>query len=275
MACSIRLALHLPASRARREKLFPRLFQIAAENGIAGVEFPASQFIFDRDDSGGTADLQEDLKKNRLAFVGLHSLFEPHPSLSLFGGEGTIKQARESVRSNIKLCQELGGNIVTVGSPDARRFASVLKPDAAMQMAVDFFQSLIPICESRGVTLAVDILPPHETDFATSLQDGKRLVKAVGHTRFRMAFNMACWSASGESFGGLAGKYLPYLAHIHMPRFEGAQFQLGGVGPAMVRGQELAAAGYRGWVSLQATESLLRDETLLVQCLQRFRRWLE
>ncbi len=238
-----------------------------ARAGAGGIELHPAAFF--PDPAAVTRPEREAfrarIEKHGLRFVGFHGLLDGHRSLGFFAGEATVRQTIQLLREQIKLCQELGGNTITLGSPEGRSHGLEIGPEVAIRLAADEFRRLIPICESRRVCFAVDPASPEQTDFIRSFDEGCRLLTHVRHSRIRLALDLRSWHSAGGSLPSLLQERLPYIIHVRARE---------GAGPPLPHprlGEALIAAGYRGWLSLDPGPADTPDTDQIASTLARLK----
>ncbi len=217
-----------------------------ARAGADGIELQPAAFFPDPSQVSRAERVafRARIERHGLRFIGFHGLLEGHRSLGFFAGEATVRQTIKLMKEQIKLCQELGGTMVTLGSPRERSHGLDIDADVAIKLAAEEFRRLVPICESRRVALAVDPASPDETDFIRSFDEGCRLLAHVRHSRIRLALDLRSWHRAGGSLPALVQERLPCITHIRAR--EGGELPL----PHPRFGEALAAGAYRGWISL-------------------------
>lgn len=220
---------------------------LLAKEGIDGIELRPARFFPDpvQVARAQREEFRSRVENHGLRVVGFHGLMEGHRSLGLFAGEATVRQTLQLVREQVKLCQELGGGVVTLGSPKERSHGLDIGTEVAIRLAADELRRLVPICESRRVTFAVDPAPADETDFIRTFDEGCRLLSLVRHGRIRLTLDLRSWHRSGGSLPALLRERIPCIAHIRIP--EAIDPPL----PHACFGEALAVAGYRGWISIE------------------------
>ncbi|HPA18972.1 MAG TPA: sugar phosphate isomerase/epimerase family protein [Verrucomicrobiae bacterium] len=229
----------------RDEAALDDLLAALARAGAQGVELCPPAFFPDPVQVTRTerAEFRARVERHGLRIIGFHGLLEGHRSLGFFAGEATVRQTLQLLKEQIKLCQELGGTAVTLGSPKERSHGLDIEPEVAIRLAADEFRRLVPICESRRVCFAVDPASPEETDFIRSFDEGSRLLSLVRHSRIRLALDLRSWHRTGGSLPALVQERLPCITHVRVR--EGLEPHL----PHPCYGEALSAAGYRGWLS--------------------------
>ena len=160
----------------------PLLPQLKA-GGFDGVEVP----LF-RPSEFATADIAKGLAENGLECTICSVLTG---GLSMISEDATIRrQTRVHMEECVKTAAEVGAKIMAgplyspVGYlPGRRRTADEWK------WAVDCYQSLGPVLEQYGVTIAIEPLNRFETYFLNTAQDVAALCDQIGHPNVGVLFD--------------------------------------------------------------------------------------
>ena len=100
-----------------------------------------------------------------LSIIALQSLLFGKPELQLFGSSKSQKILLAYLKEMINLCSQLGGRIVSFGSPK-NRLKGELKLNDAISHASGFFFSLAEYAESIGINVCIEpISSLYECDF--------------------------------------------------------------------------------------------------------------
>ncbi len=245
----IAAALRRPAGD---EPAWTRLLEQAAAAGVAGVELhPADVLPHDAPpDRAALRDLRRSIESHGLRVAGFHNLLESHPALSLFAGDTTRTQTRSVLREQVIACSLLGGNVMTLGSPGARRLREPFHGQAAADAAAGFFRGLLPICESRRVTLALDPLPPPERGFLATVDEAFRLSRTLQNPRVRLGLDVRSTLPPAPPILEVLDRCAPLLVHVRVAD-PGRSPHGEAVGiPHAAIARALAASGFKGWLVL-------------------------
>ncbi len=71
-----------------------------------------------------------------------------------------------------RLCHDVGGSIMVLGSPQQRNLLPGVSQPQAIQYAADVLTATLPVLEECGVTIAVEPLGPAEGDFLLTAAEG-------------------------------------------------------------------------------------------------------
>ena len=95
--------------------------------------------------------------------IGLHWLLAKTEGYYLTTPDDDIrKRTAEYIAELARLCSDLGGNIMVLGSPQQRNLLPGINHDQALDFAADVLKQAAPVFEERGVILAVEPLSPLE-----------------------------------------------------------------------------------------------------------------
>jgi sugar phosphate isomerase/epimerase len=184
---------------------FDRAFDFAHECGYSGVEIApftlsAPGETFDARDVSGEqrAQVRRDAEKSGLNVVGLHWLLAQTQGFYLTSPDVAVRRATaEYLRELVRLCGELGGSILVLGSPKQRNLLPGVSHEEALSWAADVLHSVMPLCEKLNQTIAVEPLGPAEGNFLLTAEAGRELVQRVGSRCCRL--HLDCKAMASES----------------------------------------------------------------------------
>ncbi len=175
----------------------------------------------------------------------------------------------EYFKELIRLCRDLGGDVMVLGSPLQRNFGPEMTHDQAMDNACSVLSKLVPTLEKHQIRIAIEPLGPQEGNFLNHASQAK----SDRSNRFRT--NQASFGCEGDEFEGtpideIIRTNRTDLIHFHANDAN----RLGpGMGEIDFRPifQALADVSYAGWVSVEVfdyspgVENILRKsmETML------------
>ena len=174
-----------------------------------------------------------------------------------------------------RLCCDLGGGVMVLGSPAQRNLLEGVSHDEAMKYAADVISAALPALEQWGVTLAVEPLGPAEGDFLNSAEQAIRLIHMVDSPRVRLHLDVKAMSTEAQPIPDVIRQSAPYLAHFHAndPNKRGPGMGKVDFIPIF---QALRDIQYHGWVSVEVfdyqpgVESLAGDSIrYMQQCLEQ------
>jgi sugar phosphate isomerase/epimerase len=149
--------------------------------------------------------------------IGLHWLLVGPKDVHMTTADVATRQRTQKYFLDlIRLCADLGGDRMVIGSPKQRNIEPGSTPEQAWQRAVDLFRGLLPLAEEKGVVLCIEPLARTETDFIYTVGQGVRMVDEIDHPNFRVHIDVKAMCDEGrpldEIIRGAAGK----VGHFHV-----------------------------------------------------------
>jgi len=209
----------------------------------------------------------------RLAELGfsvpaLQAILFGKPECELFGTDLQRQELKDHLCLCADLAQLLGARSLVFGAPKNRELKG-LSPEQAFDIARDFFSSVAPAYESRGVCLCMEANPKqYGCQFVTNSAEAAQLVRAVNSPGFRLHLDTACMHLAGEDIAAAMRANFDLVEHFHVSQPFLGPFQT----PALEHlplAAMLRDLGYKGWVSLEMreTEPALENLTQAVHYL--------
>ncbi|NLX13819.1 MAG: sugar phosphate isomerase/epimerase [Phycisphaerales bacterium] len=241
-----------------REQSVEEVFRIARKIGYDGVEI-APFTIAGHVDEISTERRRQIVRAASDAgveIIGLHWLFVSPKGLHLTTPDASIRQkSAEYLRKLIHLCGDLGGSVMTFGSPTQRNIEPPNTYEQGWTNAVEVFASVAEDCAQRNVQLCLEGLAPKETNFLNTVEDADRLAAEIGHPNIGYMLDIKAMSAMPDGILGTIQKYGGRAGHFHANQPSGA-----GVGlpspadssidlPQILRA--LRESGYSHWISVE------------------------
>lgn len=252
----------------------PDVFKCAAEVGYHGVEiapFTVAESV-EKVSSKERAEIRKAAEKNKVEIVGLHWLMVSPKGLHINHPDKTVRDRTiDYLIRLIEFCGDLGGEIMVFGSPKQRIVTGGLTYQEAWRLTKEAFQSCLPTCEKRGVTLCIEPLAKDQTDFITTAYDAARLVREINHPNFRLILDVRSASTEEKPIPQLIRDVAPHLAHFHSnddngkgPGFGNADY------PAIAAA--LKEVGYRGYLSVEVFDFKPDPRTIAEKSLTHLRK---
>jgi sugar phosphate isomerase/epimerase len=210
--------------------------------------------------------LQDQLEHHHLHTMGLHALLFTRPDLTLFDNAGSRKATGEYLKELFKLCADLGGKILTFGSPRNR---SVKGRDykECLEIAAGFFESLMPSAAANNVVLCLEFLSTKECDFITSSQEAFTLVEKVNSPHFGLHLDIKALIDSGENYREVFKKYASYTQHVHVGDPGLAPPGSTGIDHKPI-GEALRDSGYDQYLSIEMRRGFGHSQEVVKQSIQ-------
>jgi len=247
-----------------------RAFAFARECGYTGIEI--APFTLGRCATKISpqqrADVWKQAKMAGLEVVGLHWLLAKTEGFHLTSPEKCVRYKTADYLCELaRLCHDLGGTIMVLGSPQQRNLLpGVTKPEA-MQYAADVLKGTLRVLEECGVTIAVEPLGQAEGDFLLTAAEGRELIELVGSPQVRLHLDCKAMSTEALPPAEIIRVNHDLLAHFHAndPNRQGPGMGQLEMKPIFAALKEI---DWRGWVSVEVFDYTPGIERLLRESMQ-------
>ena len=233
---------------------FPRVFEYIKKCGYAGVE--VAPFTIDKDVFSISAARRREIRriaeKNDLEITGLHWLLAKSEGYYLTSPDPVTRQKTADYFLELtRLCADLGGHFMVLGSPMQRSILPGVTQDQAFDYAAEVLHKVVPALEKCDVQIALEPLTPKETNFMTTAAEGVRLIDKVGMPS-RIALHLDCKAMCSEviAIPALIRANKEHMIYFHMndPNLQGPGF--GDLDYVPIMGA-LLDVGYQDWASVE------------------------
>ena len=233
---------------------FPRVFEYIKKCGYAGVEI--APFTIEKDafliPATRRVEIRHLAEKNDLTITGLHWLLARTEGYYLTSPDPVVRQkTADYFLELIRLCADLGGHFMVLGSPMQRNILPGVTQDQAFDYAAEVLQKVVPMLEQCDVQIALEPLTPKETNFLTTAAEGVRLIEKIGVSS-RVALHLDCKAMNSETIPipELIRGNRDHMIYFHMndPNLQGPGFGNLDFIPIM---DALLEVGYEGWTSVE------------------------
>jgi sugar phosphate isomerase/epimerase len=149
-----------------------------------------------------------------------------------------------------KLCADLGGKIMVIGSPKQRNLMDGVTREQALGYAKEVFTPCLDLASRTGVTLAIEPLGPGETNFLNTAADGVELIERINHPHFRLHLDVKAMSSEPTPIPEVIKHSAEHTVHFHAN-----DPNLLGPGMGEIKFEPIIAAlkqtGYKGFLSVE------------------------
>jgi sugar phosphate isomerase/epimerase len=221
------------------------------------------------------ADLRRIASDAGLEIIGLHWLLAQTEGFYLTTPDPGIRAATaEYLCELVRLCADLGGHIMVLGSPKQRNLLPGVSLDEGMRLAADTLRRVTPELERHGVTLALEPLGPEEGDFLCTADLGVELMRMVDSPNCRLHLDVKAMSTEAVPIVEILRKHRDNVAHFHAndPNRRGPGMGEVDFLPIFKTLQEI---GYAGWVSVEVFDYTPGPEHLALESIRYMRETLE
>ena len=256
---------------------FEKAFAFAADLGYTGLEiapFTLHTNAYEISAAQRT-QVRQQAETAGLEIIGLHWLLAKTEGYYLTTPDDAVRRkTAEYLCELARLCRDLGGSVMVLGSPQQRNLLPGVSHAAAMQFAADCLQQVMPTLEETQVVLAVEPLGPAEGDFLRTAALGAELCGLVGSPHCRLHLDVKAMSTEAIPIPELLRQHARILEHFHAndPNRQGPG--MGDVDFVPIL-RALGEIDYRGWVSVEVFDYSPGIETLARESIENLRACLQ
>lgn len=255
---------------------FDKAFAFARRLGYTGIEF--APFTIHKNAYEISADRRREIRRQAedagLEVVGLHWLLAFTEGYYLTSPEaGVRRRTSEYLGELARMCRDLGGKVLVLGSPKQRNLLPGVTHDAALEYAADVLRGVMPTLDECGVVLAVEPLGPEEGDFLRTAELGIRLIEMVASPHCRLHLDVKAMSTEDKPIVDIIRDSAAWIEHFHAndPNRRGPGMGDVDFRPILAALQEI---NYQGWVSVEVFDYTPGVETLARESIETLQRCL-
>ena len=231
-----------------------RACAFAAECGYQGIEIAPFTLAARAGDvtPGQRTEIRRQVHATGLEVVGLHWLLAKTEGFHLTSPDAAVRQRTADYLVDLtRLCGDLGGRVMVLGSPVQRNLAEGMTKAQGMAYAAEILCEVLPVLESNSVVLAVEPLGPQETNFLLTAAEAVELIDRVSSPQVRLHLDCKAMASESTPIVELIRANRDVLAHFHAndPNRQGPGFGSLDFVPIL---RALKEVGYDGWVSVEA-----------------------
>lgn len=249
--------------------------QYARDAGYTGWEvapFMLTDDIFRYTDDQRKA-YREAVESAGFELIGLHWLLAKTEGLHLTQGDADVRKRTTDYFCELaRLCHDLGGKVMVLGSPQQRNLPGGPTPDstamdAAMRNAADVISGVLPTLEQLNVQIALEPLGPQEGNFLNTAAEARTLQAMIGSDHVQLHLDVKAMSTEPTPVPQLIRDNADAMLHFHAndPNRRGPG--MGEVDFAPIF-QALKDIDYGGWVSVEVFDYEPGVETLVSESMK-------
>lgn len=184
-------------------------------DGLEIAPFTLSQYVTDIDNETRRKIVKKAAEVD-LEILGIHWVLVGPDGLHINHPDKDIRdRTAQYLVDLVQFCGDVGGKVIIFGSPKQRNILDGVSYQQAFDWTAEAFLKAMPACDDRGVTICMEQLTPHETNFCQTVEETVKFIDAVNHPRFRLLLDTKAMTPEVEDRGTLIRKYASYLAHYH------------------------------------------------------------
>jgi sugar phosphate isomerase/epimerase len=256
---------------------FDKAFRFAADLGYTGLEIAPFTINVNAYDisSAKRSEVRQQADDAGLEIIGLHWLLAKTTGYYLTTPDDTVrKNTADYIGELARLCRDLGGHLMVLGSPAQRNLLPGVTHEQAMALAADCLRRAMPTLEECGVTLAVEPLGPQDGNFLLTAEAGRQLCEMVASPHCRLHLDCKAMSSEAQPIPELIRENAKLMEHFHAndPNLRGPGMGELNFLPIF---QALAEIDYRGWVSVEVFDYAPGVEALARESIEYMRACLD
>ncbi len=248
---------------------FEKAFRFAKDLGYTGVEFAPFTLAPDAyqitpEQCAETRKLVEGLG---METVGVHWLLAKTEGYYLTSPDPVIQEKTGRYFAQLaRVCEDLGGTIMVLGSPQQRNLLSGVTHEQALDYAAATLKIAEPAFRQHGVTVALEPLGPAEGDFLNTAEQGVELMRRVDSPNVRLHLDVKAMSTELKPIPDVIRENAAHTAHFHAndPNLLGPGMGEVDFDPIFAA---LRETNYTGWVSVEVFDYSPGVETICEQSM--------
>ncbi|MCA9129536.1 MAG: sugar phosphate isomerase/epimerase [Planctomycetales bacterium] len=219
--------------------------------------------------------LNEQLQRSGIDVVGLHWLLAKTEGYHLTTDDAETRDRTAKYLGQLaKLCRDLGGSIMVLGSPQQRNFPDTMTHAHAEANAVQVLEATLPELERHEVTLALEPLGPGEGNFWNHAAQAVTVIERLASPNIRLHLDIKAMSTEDQPIDDIIRTHAQHMAHFHAndPNLLGPGM---GEVPMEPIFKALRDVDYQGWVSVEVFDYSPGIETIARESMQNMRNALK
>ncbi|MGD9128377.1 MAG: sugar phosphate isomerase/epimerase family protein [Planctomycetia bacterium] len=247
-------------------------WEFAAMCGYTGVEI--APFTISRETNYVTELRPSDRNRIRreaesagLQVVGLHWLLAKTEGLYLTSPDLSIRKKTSLYFGElVRLCADLGGSVMVLGSPVQRNLLPGVTFSEALDYAAKVLDSVLRTLEDHEVTIAIEPLEPKSSDFINTVAEAVQLIELVDSPWVQLQLDVHSMSYESTPIPELIRDHAWMATHFHAndSNLQGPGFGKINFVPILAALKEI---DYQGWISVEPFDFSPGPEILAVDSI--------
>lgn len=214
------------------------------------------------------AEYRRSVEATGLEIIGLHWLLAKTEGFHLTSlDEAVRKKTADYLGDLARLCRDLGGDVMVLGSPHQRNYPATQTAEQAMEAAADCLINVVPALQDCGVRIAIEPLGRGEGNFLNTAAEGRELMARVDSPNVRLHLDVKAMSDEPTPIDQIIRENADAMIHFHAndPNLLGP-----GMGEVKYEPifEAIGAIGYDGWVSVEVFDYSPGPEEILRQSME-------
>ncbi len=185
--------------------------------GYSAVEFLATGTLMPED-----APTQRRQELRRLSqdvgitIAGLNGVLPATGFNVLVDDQVQRRRGIDQLKRVIDLCSDIGGHIVTVGSPGARNWPEGMPETVWFPRAVEAFKEWCPHAADQGVLVNLEIVNRFEVNWGRTIDEGLAFLGPVSHPNLGLTIDTFHMNIEEGPFAAAIARGGPAIRHVHV-----------------------------------------------------------
>ena len=255
---------------------FDKAFAFAKQCGYTGIEF--APFTMGTDaysiSKERRTEIRQQLADEELDSIGLHWLLAKTEGYYLTSPDLEVRKKTAGYLGELaRLCSDLGGDTMVLGSPQQRNLLPGVDHAQAMEFAADVVRMAEPVLRELGITLALEPLGPAEGDFLLTAASGIELAKMIDSPNVRLHLDVKAMSSEQKPIPDIIRDSKEFIQHFHAndPNLLGPGMGDTDFEPIFAALKEV---GYDGYVSVEVFNYEPGAEKIATECIEYMKRFV-
>jgi len=192
--------------------------EVVSRLGYDGVEVAPFTFCEDVRELT-TADrrrIQDQARAEGLEVCGLHWLLVKPEGMALLSLDSSVRTTtRDYLLSLVDMCADIGGKVLTLGSPNQRSIPQGMLREDGLGLLVESLRVIGDQAAERCVTFCLEPLPASMTNIMNTAEDTLEIVRQVNHPAVGMMLDVKSMCSEGrrpeEIIRSMSGRF----SHFH------------------------------------------------------------
>jgi sugar phosphate isomerase/epimerase len=255
------------------EMPWERALQLSLEHGYTGWEI--APFTLGEQptkiDSSRRVELSKQVQDAGIEVVGLHWLLAKTEGFHLTTDDADIRnRTGEYLCDLTRLCRDLGGSVMVLGSPQQRNFPDSMSHTEADNNALTVLEHVAPVLEEHEVTLALEPLGPGEGNYWNHASQAVSVIERLDCPNIRLHLDVKAMSTEDLPIAEVIRANREYMVHFHAndPNLLGPGMGDVDFDPIF---EALRDVEYKGWVSVEVFDYEPGVEEILRKSMETMR----
>jgi len=242
----------------------------ARETGYTGWEVAPFMLTDDLRSYGQDARLayRNQVEADGFQITGLHWLLAKTNGLHLTSVDPSVREKTSKYIAELaRLCHDLGGKVMVLGSPQQRNVPADQSMESAMENAACVIRAAVPILEDLQVQIALEPLGHEEGNFLLTAGKARELQAMIGSEQVKLHLDVKAMSDEPTPIPQIIRDNADAMIHFHAndPNRQGPGMGEVDFVPIF---QALSDVGYTDWVSVEVFDYDPGVQALVTQSMQ-------